>query len=140
VAVESAAAVALVLWRCNGYEGALLALIAMQLGGRVPRRAGLLWIGAQSLSLVVATDLQVGPAAALLLAPPWLGVQVLALFIFDLMQALTAANTELRAVQQLLAESSRMAERLSIARELHDALGHRLTTLTLNLEVALQLT
>jgi signal transduction histidine kinase len=138
--VESVAAVALVLWRCNGYEGALLAVIAMQLGGRLERRGGLLWVGAQSALLVIATSVQVGRAAALLLAPPYLGVQVLALFIFDFMQMAAAANAELRAMQQLLAESSRMSERLRMAHELHDALGHRLTALTLNLEVALQLT
>ncbi len=50
------------------------------------------------------------------------------------------ANGELRAVQDLVADSSRMAERLRISQELHDALGHRLTALTLNLEVALQRT
>src|SRR2546426_1740918 len=36
--VESAAAIALVLLRCNGYEGTLLAVIAMQLGARTGDR------------------------------------------------------------------------------------------------------
>ena len=45
-------------------------------------------------------------------------------------------NAELRATRALLAESSRMAERVRISRELHDLLGHHLTALTLNLEVA----
>ncbi len=45
-------------------------------------------------------------------------------------------NTELRATRALLAESSRMSERLRISRELHDLLGHHLTALSLNLEVA----
>ncbi|HEX7342192.1 MAG TPA: sensor histidine kinase [Rhodanobacteraceae bacterium] len=45
-------------------------------------------------------------------------------------------NSELRATRALLAESSRIAERIRIARELHDLVGHHLTALTLNLEVA----
>jgi signal transduction histidine kinase len=49
-------------------------------------------------------------------------------------------NAELRATRALLAESSRMSERLRISRELHDLLGHHLTALSLNLEVAGHLT
>ncbi len=51
---------------------------------------------------------------------------------------LTASNAELQATQQLLAESSRSMERMRIARELHDALGHHLTALGLHLELALR--
>jgi signal transduction histidine kinase len=43
---------------------------------------------------------------------------------------------ELRATRALLAESSRANERVRISRELHDLLGHHLTALSLNLEVA----
>jgi signal transduction histidine kinase len=49
-------------------------------------------------------------------------------------------NAELRATRALLAESSRMSERVRISRELHDLLGHHLTALSLNLEVAGHLT
>jgi signal transduction histidine kinase len=45
-------------------------------------------------------------------------------------------NSELRATRALLAESSRIAERMRISRDLHDLVGHHLTALTLNLEVA----
>ena len=45
-------------------------------------------------------------------------------------------NAELRAARALLAENSRVGERLRISRELHDLLGHHLTALILNLEVA----
>lgn len=45
-------------------------------------------------------------------------------------------NAELRATRALLAESARVNERTRISRELHDVLGHQLTALTLNLEVA----
>src|SRR5688572_14638818 len=44
--------------------------------------------------------------------------------------------SELRATRALLAESARVNERTRISRELHDLLGHHLTALSLNLEVA----
>lgn len=49
---------------------------------------------------------------------------------------LAAANVELRATSALLSESTQAAERLRIARELHDVIGHQLTALSLELEVA----
>lgn len=49
-------------------------------------------------------------------------------------------NTELKATQQLLAEASRQNERTRIARDLHDLLGHHLTALIINLQVAGRLT
>lgn len=49
---------------------------------------------------------------------------------------LTAAHAELRAATVLLAASTRTAERLRISRDLHDVVGHQLTALALELEVA----
>ncbi len=51
-------------------------------------------------------------------------------------QELAVAHAELKATSAALAETSRSAERLRIARDLHDAVGHQLTALTLELEVA----
>ncbi len=55
-------------------------------------------------------------------------------------EELRVVNSELRATQLLLAEGERAGERLRISRELHDVVGHHLTALTLNLEVATHLT
>lgn len=49
-------------------------------------------------------------------------------------------NRELLATQHLLSESSKNNERSRIARDLHDLLGHHLTALTINLQVAGHLT
>jgi signal transduction histidine kinase len=51
-------------------------------------------------------------------------------------RALAYTNAELRATRSLLEETSRVHERTRIARELHDVLGHDLTALGLQLEVA----
>jgi signal transduction histidine kinase len=51
-------------------------------------------------------------------------------------EALARTNAELRATQALLAENAAAAERLRISRELHDAWGHDLTALSLQLEYA----
>jgi signal transduction histidine kinase len=45
-------------------------------------------------------------------------------------------NKELQTTQSLLAEASRQSERTRIARDLHDLLGHHLTALSINLQVA----
>jgi signal transduction histidine kinase len=145
--LASAAALGLVLLRCNGYEGALLAPIAMQLGRRVNRTAGIGWILGQSSLLGVADAITFSPRSAELLLPPYLALQLVAFFVFDALsreaaarETLAVRNAELRGVGQILADSSRMAERLRISQELHDALGHHLTALSLNLEAALQQT
>lgn len=49
---------------------------------------------------------------------------------------LAEAHAELAAAGAVLAETSRAEERLRISRELHDLVGHQLTALTLELEIA----
>lgn len=47
-----------------------------------------------------------------------------------------ATNRELRATQALLSEANKQQERTRIARNIHDLLGHHLTALTIQLQVA----
>ena len=47
--------------------------------------------------------------------------------------ALALVNADLLATRALLADAARDAERLRVARELHDVAGHKLTAMTLNL-------
>jgi signal transduction histidine kinase len=48
---------------------------------------------------------------------------------------LRRVNAELLVTRSLLAEAARDGERLRVSRELHDVVGHRLTALTMNLEL-----
>jgi signal transduction histidine kinase len=50
-------------------------------------------------------------------------------------ESLRLSNAELLATRALLAESARDGERLRVSRELHDVVGHKLTALSLNLEI-----
>ncbi|HYN21694.1 MAG TPA: histidine kinase, partial [Thermoanaerobaculia bacterium] len=104
-----------------------------------------IWIGVQSLLLCAAVTIHWSLRPALMLAPPYLGFQILAFLAFEVLeresrgrQELARINAELRSTRELLAHGSRMAERLRIAGELHDAIGHHLVAMSLNLEVAAQ--
>lgn len=55
-------------------------------------------------------------------------------------RALARTNRELRSAQAIIAANVRDAERLRISRELHDAWGHELTALGLQLEIASHVT
>ncbi|MCU0226435.1 MAG: sensor histidine kinase [Bryobacterales bacterium] len=54
-------------------------------------------------------------------------------------EELEASLHEISAMHHLLEGSAKVTERLRIARELHDALGHHLTSLNLNLQLASRL-
>lgn len=103
---------------CNGFEGLLLVLMAAQLGYWPGIRRPLLWIGATAVALFVAISVHWALRPALLLAPPYLGFSLL---MFVATRSLTEARFE---------------ERLRIMQGLHDSLGHRLTAMSINLEIA----
>jgi signal transduction histidine kinase len=120
-------------------EPVLLVIIAGELGGLslVP---ALLWIGAQTAVVTLLTSHFEGAVPFVL---SFLAFQLFAYFAVQIAhrealarQALAAANAELKVTAGLLDISSRTEERLRIARDLHDLLGHHLTALSLNLEVA----
>jgi len=132
---------------CFGLEGALLVLVALLLGGLLPRRAAVLWIAAQSAALLAVVWAHWGWHWGVVLAGAYLPFQLIADATTRLLaeetaarERLAAANAELEATRELLARTTRNAERSRIARDLHDLLGHHLTALSLNLEIASHLT
>jgi signal transduction histidine kinase len=143
LAVQSASVAVMAALLCNGYEGFLLVIIAAQLAFRGESRGGLIWIGVQSLALGAGISVHWSPGSALMLLPPYLGFQLLMFTAVRLFaderrarKQLAEANDALRRLQAELAEKTRVEERLRIAQDLHDSLGHHLTALSLNLELA----
>ncbi|MHC1479667.1 sensor histidine kinase [Frateuria aurantia] len=133
----------------SGLSALLLVVIAMVLPWLLEWRLALAWMLGQHLllGLLFVEELGLEVLPALLQVFTYLGISTLA-FITSAIASQQARerevqrqlNSELRSTRALLAESTRLAERMRIARELHDLIGHHLTALTLNLEVARHLT
>lgn len=141
--LESGLALSLVWLICTGMEGTLLVVTAVQVAALFPLAAALGWIAVQSLLMAWIISLHWPPSVVFALFLGWLGAQIFAALMSralvdeaELRGQLAQRNAELRATQQLLADSSRAGERVRIAQELQDVLGHRLTAVSLNLEVA----
>jgi signal transduction histidine kinase len=141
--VQGAAVTAMVGLLCNGYEGALLVLVAAQLGLDAPPRTAMPWIALQTLASAVAVALHWSPRSAYLLMPGYFGFQLFVFFTMRLAaqegaarRGLAATNAELLRLQDQLAQRTRLDERIRLAQDLHDLLGHHLTAMSLNLEAA----
>lgn len=149
LAVETLLALLLIGVDLSGLAGVLLVITAAHSALLLPLRGAVAWVFAQTAGMVLveifAREVETRWVIAGSMA--YLGFQVFAVLTASLAlkeqrarEELARTNAELLATQELLAESSRMAERVRISRELHDLLGHHLTSLSLNLEVASHLT
>lgn len=137
---------------CLASESSLGGVLLLVVAGLVPwmldRTAAVSWVLGQNVLLAIVISLLPGTtfADASVNAGLFLGISLFA-FISSFValrqhtarDELRKVNSELRATQALLAENTRIAERVRISRELHDLVGHHLTALTLNLEVATHL-
>jgi signal transduction histidine kinase len=134
----------------TGLHALLLVIIAATLPWLVPLPLGVVWMVVAHLILIPVFRNTPGfssPLLAVMLSCMYFSFSALT-FITSTVASQQAGereeqrrlNSELRATRALLAESSRIAERMRIARDLHDLVGHHLTALTLNLEVASHLT
>jgi signal transduction histidine kinase len=144
LAGETAAVLTLVSLRpALGIEGALFVPIALQLGRERRGPLAVLWIALQTVAMFAIMRGRFGFEHAFSLFAAYLPFQLLAYFTSSLLRAeeqgrqeVASVNAELMATREILADGCRAAERLRIARELHDVFGHRLTALSLNLEIA----
>jgi len=134
---------------------ALQYVTAAQLAVVLPARKGLMWLGAQILLLAaIALYLSVFHGTGFrddFLKLIWIygtmstlfqviafGMAWLAVRDSKTRVKLAASNARLLATQSMLADTVRASERLRIARDLHDAVGHHLTALNLHLDLALR--
>lgn len=145
----TASAIAMGWFSRSGLSAMLMVVISVVLPWQLPVVAGLVWMLVQNLMLTPIISSYMGwtIGTAFLQVCMYLGISTLA-FITSAVarqqteerEAQRRLNSELRATRALLAESTRIAERMRIARDLHDLIGHHLTALSLNLEVASHLT
>lgn len=144
LALQTLAAICMSWLQPNYYVGFLLVIIAWQLAFLLPQKMAIGWVWVQTLLLLIILAPICNTGWGWAASGIYLGFQSFALMTGFLarreMQAKAEQariNAELLAARELLADSSRSFERLRISQELHDVLGHRLTALSLHLEVAL---
>jgi signal transduction histidine kinase len=126
-----------------GFEGLLLSLVVVQVPLVLPLRAAVLWMLVQ-LPLALADVWSINTTRALFeISGAYSTFCAFALLIYwvriqerKARAELAQSNASLLATRAMLVEGSRQAERLRISRELHDSLGHHLTALGLQLDVA----
>ncbi len=148
VSVLSVSALGVSMMAETALGGILLLIVAGLLPWMLPLAMALAWLVGQNvlLVLVVSNIPDITFSDAALTGGLFLGISLFA-FMSGMVALhqnsarieLRKVNSELRATQALLADNTRIAERVRIARELHDLVGHHLTALTLNLEVATHL-
>jgi signal transduction histidine kinase len=145
--IQSLAALGMIYAGRNVTAGATLVIVAAEAAGTLSARGAWLWVAGQTLGLAVIVGRLTDWSDAIALGGAFAGFQAFAIAAMSLAisersarQDLSRANAELHATRALLDESSRVDERLRISRDLHDTLGHHLTALSLQLEVASRLT
>ena len=128
--------------------GILLLLVSVLLPWMLTLAPALGWLIGQNVLLAVTLSRipEVSQSVASMEAGLFLGISLFAFMSSVVVLRQNAARDELRrvnselcATQSLLEKNARIAERVRIARELHDLVGHHLTALTLNLEVVTHL-
>jgi signal transduction histidine kinase len=143
--VMTAAAMVVGWYTHSGLAAILMVVISVVLPWLVPFWVGIGWMVLQTLCLtaVFASFPEYNVMLAIVQAIIYTAYSLVGFVISTVAsqqaeerEAQRRLNSELRATRALLAESTRIAERMRIARELHDLIGHHLTALSLNLEVA----
>ena len=146
LAVQAVAALAMVGLAGDTLCAALLVVVASQTPSYFRTAGAAAWTAAQTALLAMVFGRFYGPVPTIAVTAAFGGFQLFALATALLAdreraarQELARTNAELHATRALVIESSRASERLRISRDLHDTLGHHLTALSLQLDVASRL-
>ena len=130
-------------------------LATVQLAALLPLARGMRWLGAQfllgvALDVVLVlhrsapvSDVRIQTMLAMLtfercLLPLAFSLVWLVRKDRNARLQLAQSHAQLQATQMLLGETVRASERMRIARDLHDSIGHHLTALNLHLDLALR--
>lgn len=124
---------------------ALLGVVAAQMGYRWEGRRLWFALGCLNAALYAVYLGFVDPVKALAPALLYASLQIFTIMLISTLlrgdrarAQLAEANGALLAMQALLEETVRDRERLRIARDLHDVMGHKLTALQINVQVLQQ--
>jgi signal transduction histidine kinase len=146
IALQAGAGLAMTSTAPDVFPAGTLVVVAGQLD-EFPPRVAAIWMIVQTLAIARVGFTYVNSIVAVAIGLAFGGFQLFAYVMASLAtrersarEELTLAHTELLATRARLAESSRNEERLRISRDLHDTLGHHLTALSLQLDVASRLT
>lgn len=119
-----------------------LIIIAWQVAMATAPVKALSWVAFQTLAIIGTLAQALNPDLCWVIGKSF-ALQLLLVFTAHALRreaetarALAQTNRELRSAQAIIANTVRNAERLRISRELHDAWGHELTALGLQLEIA----
>ena len=144
--VQLAAVVAMTIIVPWAGMSSFLVVIAWQVGMSTAAAKAMSWVAVQNLAIIGTLAQALNPDLCWVLTKS-AALQLLFVFTAQALRreeessrALTQTNGELRSAQAIIASSVRNAERLRISRELHDAWGHELTALRLQLEIASHVT
>jgi signal transduction histidine kinase len=144
--VQAVAALAMVGLSGDTLGAAMLVMVASQTASHFDTSGAVAWTAVQTLLLGIVLALFYGVVPTLAVTAAFGGFQIFALATMLLAdrertarEKLSLANAELHATRALVVESSRASERLRISRDLHDTMGHHLTALSLQLDVASRL-
>jgi signal transduction histidine kinase len=143
LAYQSAVAVFLAFLGMPHFEGALFAIVSAQAPSLMRPIRALAWDVAQAIVLFPIVLPSHGALGAAKATGEYFSFALFALLVLHLRareasarQALARTNAELLATQSLLADDAKTAERMRVAREVHDAIGHGLTAASLHLQIA----
>jgi signal transduction histidine kinase len=142
ICVQLAAVVAMTVLVPWAGMSSFLVIIAWQVGMSTTPAKALSWVAFQNLAIVATLAQALNPDLCWVLTKSS-ALQLLFVFTAQALRreaetarALAQTNRELRSAQAIIANTARNAERLRISRDLHDAWGHELTALGLQLEIA----
>ena len=146
LSVQLAAVVAMTVIVPWAGMSSFLVIIAWQVGMSTGPVKAVSWVAFQNLVIVGTLAQALNPDLCWVLTKSG-ALQLLFLFTAQALRreaetarALAQTNRELRSAQAIIANTARSAERLRISRDLHDAWGHELTALGLQLEIASHVT